>query len=717
VSPLSDRIDSAVAALQAAVASPIDVRPNLETMAATIAELRLEVAAGRNDEWAESHDARLARLASIAEQLQVGQPEVTLRLDQVQAELADLRTRSPDPTGVLAPVLERLEQVAAEVGRLQETQPALAHLTTQVAELRDSQPDPSAVQNFVAERLDRITAEVVAVRANQPSLVETTDAILQLETALAHTAMQVNDIAAAVTALRETPVDTSGALVPVVDRLAVVVDAVSAMQGDVSGLAEAISVLRADRSQLAQMTEETNSRLESVTSNLAELRDSRPDFTPSFAALTGLLESLQASVANAQDRIDFLAESIRGAGEDRGDLSVAVAPMTERLDRIATQVSATQQQMVGVIEGLDDAFRRIDSERAATIAAQMDDVRQSVSGLSERQATALAEVVSRFEQVSANAAATQQTARGIEAALQAQTLAADDTTGQRLGDLTEQVASLSSDVKSTVRALVGLGADVTGLRAELATMTASMPDRTEADAEARSALTRLDAAIADRDQQLRDTVARLDSAVGERDTQLREAIIRLDAAVSDRESDVTDSVARLDAALAERDANVRDVLARLDQAIARAVDESEVSALASQIDTAIADLRRDVQTINQLASRTDVLEAVRALGNRDPDEAARAVVASAASAMARLEGRIDGEFDTVSRQMEALGTLLGQVIDAVHRVEAQVVGVQPVSEKMRSAAASVLDSLRANVRQRAEKQNTPGPPPELGSGR
>jgi hypothetical protein len=296
---------------------------------------------------------------------------------------------------------------------------------------------------------------------------------------------------------------------------------------------------------------------------------------------------------------------------------------------------------------------------------------------------------------------------------------------------------LSSDVKSTVRALVGLGADITGLRADIETFAASVPDRTDADAEVKAALVRLDAAIADRDQQLRDTVARLDSAVGERDAQLGAAITRLDAAVSERESDVADSVARLDAALADRDANVRDVLTRLDQAIARAIDESDVAALAGQIDAAMAEVRRDVQTVNQLASRTDVLDAVRSTSaelqsmsdsigglrsevrrnDAELEGNAAAVVASAASAMARLEGRIDGEFDSVGRQMEALGTLLGQVIDAIHRVEAQVVGVQPVSEKMRAAAASVLDNLRANVRQRAARQNTPGPPPEIGSGR
>jgi hypothetical protein len=176
--------------------------------------------------------------------------------------------------------------------------------------------------------------------------------------------------------------------------------------------------------------------------------------------------------------------------------------------------------------------------------------------------------------------------------------------------------------------------------------------------------------------------------------------------------------------------------------------------LARQFDAAIGELRRDLQTMQQAAASTDVLDMVRSLAERDPDEvvqvvnssvrevrsdlesarsemqsmsgaikalsselggaAGDAIVASVASAMARHEGRIDGEFDAVGRQMEALGTLLGQVIDSLHRVESQVVGVQPVSEKMRTAAATVLDTLRTNVRQRAAARRSGTP--ELGAG-
>src|SRR5207253_2565229 len=118
--------------------------------------------------------------------------------------------------------------------------------------------------------------------------------------------------------------------------------------------------------------------------------------------------------------------------------------------------------------------------------------------------------------------------------------------------------------------------------------------------------------------------------------------------------------------------------------------------------------------VQSLGSAVSELRAEVRRTDSDLGGSSAALVASAASAMARLEGRIDGEFDGVSRQMEALGTLLAQVIDAVHRVETQVVGVQPVSEKMRTAAASVLETLRANVRQRSSRRT--GAPPELGTG-
>jgi hypothetical protein len=136
------------------------------------------------------------------------------------------------------------------------------------------------------------------------------------------------------------------------------------------------------------------------------------------------------------------------------------------------------------------------------------------------------------------------------------------------------------------------------------------------------------------------------------------------------------------------------------------------------VSTAVRDVRADLQsTRTELQSISRTVGELRSELRRTDDMAGgagAALVASAATAMARLEARMDGEFDSVGRQMEALGTLLGQVIDSVHRVEAQVIGVHPMSERVRSSAASVLDSLRTNVRQRAAHRQ--GPPPELGSG-
>jgi hypothetical protein len=428
-----------------------------------------------------------------------------------------------------------------------------------------------------------------------------------------------------------------------------------------------------------------------------------------------------------------------------------VAPLADRLEVIAAQTGASEQHVATVLESLADTFGRVEAERATTFAQQIDEVRRAVNELSDRQSTGLTDVLQRFESVSENVATTQEATRALEIVVRS---SAEDGSNELMGELTQQLTSLTSDVKSTVRAVVGLGADFTGLRSDLQSLSASIPDRTDADAEVRAALARLDEAIGARDEQLRETVERLDAAVGARDVQLRDAITRLDTAVTERESEVTEGVARLDATLANRDASVRDILSRLDSAVSQTSRESDFADLARQFDAAIAELRRDLQTMQQTAASTDVLDMVRSVAERDPNEAVQSVnlslrevrtdlsamrdaigdlrsdvrraeadmtggagaaLASAASAMARLEGRIDGEFDTVSRQMEAVGTLLGQVIEAVHRVESQVVGVQPVSEKMRTAAATVLESLRANVRQRNARRNA-GAPPELGAG-
>jgi chromosome segregation ATPase len=472
---------------------------------------------------------------------------------------------------------------------------------------------------------------------------------------------------------------------------------------------------------------ETNGRLDLLAANVGEIRESRPDFSSSFFALSGLLETVQTNVTDTHDRIDALGALVRRLDDDRIDASEAIAPLAERLDVIAAQSATNEQHVTAVLESLADTFGRVDSERTTAVAQQLDEVRQAVSNMSDRQARALLDVLDRLEQVSTSVTATQDATRSVETALRS---VAEDGTDERLGEFAQQLISLSTDVKSTVGAVTGLSADFTGLRADLRAFADSVPDRTDADAEVRAGLARLDEAISERDRQLRETVERLDTAVGARDDQLREAITRLDTAVTERYSDVTEGVARLDATLANRDASVRDILSRLDAAVGQTSRESDFSDLARQFDAAIGELRRDLQGMYKVVSSNNVVDMVRSMSSEVGDlrsdvqraasdfsgGAAAALVASAASAMSRLEGRMDGEFDTVGRQMEALGTLLGQLIDAVHRVETQMVGVQPVSEKMRTSAATVLESLRASVRQRAAARRSAGGPPELGAG-
>jgi chromosome segregation ATPase len=742
-----DRLDRLAADVGVLRASQNEPNASLELLVQQLETFGNEVSAQLDALRASQPDAAAAHAAQTA---------IVEQLDRIAAELAALRSMQPDHDSAQAFVGDRLDRLSAQFDALRSEQPdvsgiesslndRLATLGAELAALRTQLDRPDPEPPDVAGALEPLQAQLSSVDAQAAAA---TDALQQLATAIARTNEQVENIAVTVDALNDAQGTPADALTPIVDRLAIVVDSVSSMHGDVSSLAESIATLRSDRSQLLQLSSDTNSRLDLLAANLSELREAGPDLSDtvnSLSSLGELVESLQSNVAETHRRIDTLGDIVRESQGDPTGVRAAVAPLVDRLDAIATQTVAAEEHVGAVLESLADSFGRVDAERATAFAEQIDDVRQAVNELNSRQATTSMDVTRRFEELSAVVASGEETSRSLEAAVRASLEAG---TTEQLGDLTQQVTTLSSDVKSTVRALVGLGADFTGMRTELQALAEAIPDRSEADAEVRSAMARLDAAIGERDAQLRETVERLDAAVAERDAQLRDAIVRLDHAVSERESDVTEGVARLDAALADRDASVRDVLTRLDEAVARTSQGSDFADLARQFDAAIGELRRDLQSLHLAASSTDVLDMVRSLSERDPHEPIAslssvlhdlradmqsmssamnsaigelradvnrplpepepkvdvgALAAAASAAVDQLEGRIDSEFDTVSRQMEALGTLLGQVIDAVHRVETQVVGAHPVSEKMRTAAASVLDSLRANVRQRSNR--------------
>jgi methyl-accepting chemotaxis protein len=153
----------------------------------------------------------------------------------------------------------------------------------------------------------------------------------------------------------------------------------------------------------------------------------------------------------------------------------------------------------------------------------------------------------------------------------------------------------------------------------------------------------------------------------------------------------------------------------------QSLSDRDLDQTVEPLNHALRDVRADVQSTRvELQAISRSVDELRSEMRRPDDMgggAGAALVASAATAMSRLEARMDGEFDSIGQQMEALGTLLGQVIDSVHRVEEQVIGTHPMSERVRNSAASVLDALRANVRQRSAHRNRDSDPPELGSGR
>ncbi|MGI8663941.1 MAG: hypothetical protein ACR2LQ_12150 [Acidimicrobiales bacterium] len=100
---------------------------------------------------------------------------------------------------------------------------------------------------------------------------------------------------------------------------------------------------------------------------------------------------------------------------------------------------------------------------------------------------------------------------------------------------------------------------------------------------------------------------------------------------------------------------------------------------------------------------------VHQAGAGESPGAGAGLVASVAGALARLEDRIDTEFDSVGRQIDALGTLVHHTIEAVDRIESQIVGAQP-GVGARTAASNTVDLLRETSRQRAARRTAP---PEL----
>ena len=190
------------------------------------------------------------------------------------------------------------------------------------------------------------------------------------------------------------------------------------------------------------------------------------------------LRTVQPDPDGAQEffatHLDRLGEQVATLRAGQPDVTSMASTIHARLDELGVGLAG--------MEHLADRFGRVDNERTTVVAQQIDEVLQAVKGLSDRQTTSLIDVLERFEEVRAGIASTQEATLSVEAALRA---AAADGSDERFGELAQQLASMSSDVKSTVRAVVGLGADFTGLRAEVQQLAESAPDDTDAGAETR----------------------------------------------------------------------------------------------------------------------------------------------------------------------------------------------------------------------------------------
>jgi hypothetical protein len=303
---------------------------------------------------------------------------------------------------------------------------------------------------------------------------------------------------------------------------------------------------------------------------------------------------------------------------------------------------------------------------------------------------------------------------GVEVALQAlqeRVDRVDDVLAGVAEDLAalREAAVVLPRVASSVASLQGWAADaVADVRADLATMAghpATEPGQgalTAADAVPPRTGPVLPQSLDDHLQAVDRRLASLQAVVGD----VASSVI----ALRDERAELSERVERLASEVHEVREHRPDVTSSL-RTIADLVQGHRAVA---------TDIQRRLDALSTtVGDHTDALTArwgPTARQNADVlDGPGAALIASAVSAMSRLEGRIEGEFGGVERQVEALGSLLGQVIDAVQRLEQQVAGTQPHSERLRDSAARVVAAWRGNVRERPTSGG--GARPELRSGR
>ncbi|MGQ0617984.1 MAG: hypothetical protein ACT4PW_13505 [Acidimicrobiia bacterium] len=608
--------------------------------------------------------AQVATLRDLEARLgehQAATAEMASQLPRLASQVASMTSRLDESLGAQR---KRLEAIATSVAGLAAAptpkapalEEELGHLAAVVADLRD-QPLPlaaeiAALQAQVADAVDRwpaASSELAALRARVDDLCERPLLADEINALSRH----VGELVARPAVPTSTTERSIGG--------AASTAALAALQARMEELLAPLADAGA-RERPAAMVPSPPSEpgpdgasapwWHRLSAAVEDLRTAHRDPGPSFTfvhdrldALFAAVDGLRREVAAPTAESEAVTEAVAGRDRPR--------PATETTDLVAYQPPPAP---VGAEGGT-----------GATGAQEydLDELRRAVAAVHDDRA----ELAEHLDRLALEVHESRQRRPELTSSLQA------------IASLVESQGSAAADLRFRLVALAELAhrLDVTAGRTEsaLAPLSVGLDSLAGRFEAIESRITEAVAALGDQ----------VDASGPQREEAVRTVIDQIRAG-NDR---VEDSLIALAA-------QTRAIDGRIDGALAAVIDSNEQST------TALAD------TVERLAARTvgaepseldELVAELRADRSRpgvDPEAVSTAVLAPISGVVARIERRLDGEFDTVGWHVEALGALLVQLVDAVHRLEAEMLGAQPGAEQLLGAAADMVERLRARAR-------------------
>jgi hypothetical protein len=480
----------------------------------------------------------------------------------------------------------------------------------------------------------------------------------------------------------------------------------------VSALAEGDTDRRAAAEHLGTLLEEIGGRVGEVSEAAASLRTLAPDLQAALVEVGRRVGELAASTGEMRRELSAIGPRVNQLLDRRPDWDEVTEPIEARLDAQDSAQAADRELLERTLALLEAMAATSDEDGDSTAdAALAETVTEAVRGA----VAPLTEAVTRAGAVGRAGD------DGVAPADLARLAEAVERLGHRLTDGLGSVRDAAMAPAEDLQALISARADRTDARFEqLAAELATLNERAAAPAP------RAEAPPAsppppppppppapppiDVDRLVADVAAAVTAQVGEIvDTRVRAAV-----------SDALDERAPGDAEPSEPGAALEVVpppsLAEIDERL-EATSEEIRRAVADRTEGALASLLRLLDerlttVTDDLAVLSDAVESARSERQQPAGFEAGAVLGASQAAWARLESRIDAEFDDVGRQLHSLGVLVERALEVMENRQPLVTG-----EGIRKAAASVRDTVVGASRSRRDRRGGPrGLGPGSGSG-